>query len=337
MSLIRNRYPEVDTAAKSKEPKEFDEALQSQLETYRKERGLSMAGLAAQLGCHESAVSKYLSGKPAGNVKRFESIASDVMKNAERQKNIKIQLLATSVSRDIHATLDTIRKTNDFGLITGNAGIGKTCGIEKYLFANPSAVRIVAYTWCANGPAVFDAIWNAIDQKWKGNISKITYLVERFRNSDRLLLIDNAHRLRNSGLKFLFDFHDETGIPICLVGNPEIVDVLKRNDQQFSRIGLHKHFDNIDPYLSEPGSGNGPAPKVAKAIINQIAPQFADCETLAEKVIAGKGHARALRKQLSLADELASSESFKKNCPPEKLTKTAFAGAHKKLIRDYDL
>ena len=47
-----------------------------------------------------------------------------------------------------------------------------------------------------------------------------------YRDSDRLIILDNAQRLTERSRKFLIDF-DATRTPIALLGNPEIV-------QQFS-------------------------------------------------------------------------------------------------------
>jgi DNA transposition AAA+ family ATPase len=159
---------------------------------------------------------------------------------------------------------------------------------------------------------------------------KTTYLLNRFKGSNRLIIVDQAHRLGASGIKFLFDFHSATGCPVVLIGNPEIVDVLKENDQQFSRMGPHTQ---IKP--SEIADPKG----YAARMIKHLAPRFADCLDLAAKIVQQRGHLRALRKTLILAEEFATSDAFKNKVGQtgSDLARTAFLQAHKHHIRDYEL
>jgi type II secretory pathway predicted ATPase ExeA len=66
------------------------------------------------------------------------------------------------------------------------------------------------------------------------------HLVSKLTDSQRLLIIDNAHRLTESARRWLADFWEETRLPIALVGNPEIEQQWQRNDQHGSRVGLHR-------------------------------------------------------------------------------------------------
>jgi hypothetical protein len=78
-------------------------------------------------------------------------------------------------------------------------------------------------------------------------------------------------------------------------------------------------------------------------VIGQVAPDFSLVVDLAVKVLTQQGKARALRKQLSLAQELASKESFRDELAKkgitanEELFEAAFKAAHTRLIRNYKL
>lgn len=329
-----NSYPQVEAAAQVR-AKPFNEELRARLEQYQNDNELSNGDLGKKLGgVHATAVSKYINGKPEGDVARLESIAADVLKNAETIRRLDKQPEETSVSRAIEATVNTARKTNDFALITGPAGIGKSAGVTLYLKNNPVAMVVTAATWCRNGTQVARAMWEAVETStWRGGgqsgARKIDFLIAKLKGSDRPLIVDNAHRLRSGAIEYLFDFHDETDIPVVLVGNPEIRVFLSRNDQQFSRIGLHKHIEKFDDLE-----------KVALMIIRKVAPDFTCCAKLAIKVLAEKGKARALRKELSLAQELYSKESFRSDCEgstDDQIKQIAFKAAHTRLIRNYTL
>jgi DNA transposition AAA+ family ATPase len=304
----------------------YSELLRERLHEYLASAGISQNELARQLGVSPAAVSKYLSGEPVGDVAKFEALATDVLKAAEHRKTATMELFETSISRSVGGSIETIRKTNDVGLISGPAGIGKSKSIEIYLRQNPTALLVDLKSWGRTGHQIEAALWDQIEpRKWKGG-NKSKYLVDHFRDSNRPLIFDNAHRLRKPGLEWIFDFYDSTNIPICLVGNPEVLDIIRRNDQHFSRIGLHKQLTAIKA-----------AHEVAERLIKQIAPTFLSCLELAIKVVESRGHVRALRKQLNLAHELSSQPSFQKLGSAADLPIRAFRAAHDKLIRDYAL
>jgi DNA transposition AAA+ family ATPase len=328
-------YPEVEKPA---EVLPYNETLRSKLEAYRSENNLSREQLGKRLGISGTAVSRYLNCKFEGNIKRFEGLAADFLKAEEQRKEQQIVIFDTSVALDIEAALHTIRKTNDIGLVTGNAGIGKSKAVERFKALNPTSIVISGSKWCRNFPEMVREFWNSIETSgWGGKVKKIDFILERFVDSNRLVILDNAHRFSKGGFEFIFDFYDATRCPIGMIGNPEVIERIQANDQQFSRIGLHTHVEKVEKKCKGRADGKEKELSVAGAIIQQIAPAFADCEDLAEKVIANKGHLRALRKLLSLADEIASKDSFKSKCVPEELHRTAFRVAHQHLIRNYNL
>lgn len=332
-------YPGIASPAVIR-AKPFDEDLRARLERYQLDHKLSNAELGKKLDVHATAISKYINKKPEGDVAKLESIAADVLKTAETIRRLDKQPRETAIARKIAAEINTARKTNDFCVISGPAGLGKTKGAELYVKQNPSAILITAAKWCCNATQIARALWDALETSaWKPNEGrKIDFLINKLKGSDRPLLVDNAHRLRPGALEYLFDFHDETDIPVCLIGNPEVVSVLRRNDQQFSRIGSHKQIRTVED------------PKeTARIVIGMVAPDFDVIIDLACKVIQSKGHARALRKQLSLAAELYSKQTFRddiagqykkqlgRSASPEDIQQEAFKAAHQRLIRDYDL
>jgi DNA transposition AAA+ family ATPase len=137
------------------------------------------------------------------------------------------------------------------------------------------------------------------DHDWPGNVRKATWMENVLRGSERTIIVDNAHKLHFSGLEWLFDLHDATLCPMALIGNPEVLHVLRRSDQLFSRVGIVRH---LKPAASKEDNDDE---IVAGKLIEQICPE-ARKELIedASNVVARMGHARSLRKQLVLAREL---------------------------------
>jgi hypothetical protein len=293
--------------------------LRARLEAFKQETKFSLGELSKKLNAGATQVSKYLNKHPEGDVATLEATIEDVLGAAARRKlATEVVLFECRAARDVAAVMELIRKTNDIGLIHGAAGVGKTCGSLRYLQDHPSAIMIRISKWFCGGHAVASLLFDAMETRsWPGNEAKVPWMATRLRNSDRLIIVDNAHRLQASGLEWLFDFHDETHVPIALVGNPEILDKIRKNDQQFSRVGLVQEITVKD------------ADHVAKTMIGQMAPEAAGIQDMAEVIVEKRGHARALRKHLMLLPEMLAKAKGN--------VREAIAMAHTKLVSDYTL
>jgi len=301
--------------------KPFHVELKDALVEYRTRHNLSLVELGQQLASNATQVSRYLNGKPVGDVDRLEDIIEDVLKNEHRRKESRGKLFTTPVSHALAGTCEIIRETNDMGLVFGPAGIGKSCAIELYAAANPTSIPATTTTWRCTGQAIEALICAGVSMRgWGGNTNRGTYLTSKLSGSNRLIIVDNAHKLRQSGLAWLFDFHDATQCPIALVGNPSVLDVIRQNDQWFSRIGIKREL-RVNPKSAR---------SISTQLLQTLLPEAAtELQDLCEQVAEHQGHFRAVRKQLLLARKIRENEKETPAWPD------AFRMAHSQLIRDY--
>ena len=306
-----------------------NETLRAGLQAYMENNNLTLAELARELDSTPSPVSKYLNQKPEGDVLKLEAKIEDVIKNASRRRTSKNDVFSTAVTRQIAGTFETIRETNDIGLIFGPAGIGKTCACELYTRSHPVAVMVTASQMTATGQALQRAVFNAVgSSSWRGNTARADWLVQKFQGSNRLLIVDNAQRLSLSGLQWFFDFLDATGCPGALVGNPEVLQAIRKSDQQFSRIGLKTEIKPAGVKAAE-------IKRVAAEMITQLLPESgAELQAVAEIVAERHGHFRSLRKQLLLTRKIKENAAA---AGTEASWEQAFRSAHTQLVRDYSL
>jgi DNA transposition AAA+ family ATPase len=282
-----------------------------------------MDALGRMLGYSGTVVSKYLSGVPEGDVATLEAKIADVLKAAARRGLADVPPFETTVTRIMTSVFELVRKTSDVALISGPAGIGKTVACRVYRQAHPTTLAVEVTRWRRDDAGLAALLWDEMETAgWTGQVSRAAFMAERLRGSDRLLIVDNAHRMAPAARAWLFDFHDATGCPVALVGNPEILQAIRGNDQQFSRIGIHqvvgldrKHAADYARQLVD-----ALVPEPPKALYGQAA-----------AVAAERGHLRALRKQLLLAADLAATPTFGGDLV------RAFSEAHRKLVRDYEL
>lgn len=301
--------------------KPFAEETRARLAEYRDENQLTLVELAKQLDTNSTQVSKYLSGKPEGDVLALEAVIEDVVNSAPRRKETLNELFTTPISRTIASVFEDIRATNDVGLIFAGAGLGKTCGLQLYAAEHPTVILLTATAWKHAALDVQGMLFNSISNRsWDGRTKRGDFVCRQLTHSNRLVIVDNAQRFKTHALAWLFDFHDATGCPLALVGNPELLDEIRKNDQHFSRIGLKKELKPKAPALRE----------ITQRIVEHFTPEAGGAlDALALQVAMQQGHFRAVRKQLLLARKIREKE---KVTWPD-----AFRAAHLELVRDYPL
>jgi len=307
------------------EKKDYNEALRVRLEEYRArgEQTMTMSALARELGVSSTRVNKYLGGKPEGNVAELEARIEDMLKAAARRKLSDVPPFQTNVTRTLESVFELARKTSDVALISGPAGIGKTVSWRLYAAGNPTAIPVSIPRWQRSDSGLVALLFAECETStWDGQTARAQFLAERLHNSNRLIILDNAQRMTPGAREWLFDFHDATGCPVALLGNPEILQAIRKNDQQFSRIGIHAEVKLDTRQIRE----------FARAMVSALVPDPQDgLLDLAVEVAEQRGHLRALKKQLLLMLDLAAHPSIAGD------QVKAFHNAHTKLVRDYAL
>lgn len=305
--------------------KPIDQQLRQQLQKYKDREGLSLKDLGKRIDASEAMVSRYLSDRFEGDVGGIELKIRDLIKLDEMRALViqEIETFPTLVTKQVHNALELIRKNSHVGLIFGDAGVGKSRAIQLYTSKTPLSLQITLSRFSGSDTnGIITAIWRQIDtsayrRKRDGN--RGSFLVERLKGSGRMLIIDNAHRLTRVGREALFDFHDATGCPIALVGNPELLDAIEENDQQFSRVGVRMKADLKDK-----------AEEAAGELLTRVWPEAAtELLDLATTVVTHHGRLRALWHQIRIARELMTKGA--------KTPTKAFQLAHEHLVRNYRL
>lgn len=295
-----------------------NEILKIQLGTYQNDNKLTKAQLAKELGFGLTQVTKYLNGKADWNVTKFEAAVRDVLRTASTRALLKARLFPTSVTAQVRGVCETIRRTDDFGLLHSPAGWGKSSGIELYTVEFPLAGAFELTNWLRRPIDMIRLLWMRYGSgRIEHGRTRMDVLVQMFKGTHRPFIIDNAHKLTRGGLAFWFDFHDVTGCPIIFSGNPEVVKLIQQNDQMFSRLGLIEMVElQEDEYLS-----------VARQLILQILQEpVKDLDDPAVDVIARPGHLRTLRKQLMLTKVIREAKG--------RDWETCFKAAATKLVKD---
>lgn len=301
-----------------------DPKLREALLKHRTDNNLTNPQLAKAMGVSPTFISKYVNDKLDHNPKTFDLQAWDMLKALNERLEMTREIFTCGFTKAIHGRIDFIRKTADIGYLSSDSGFGKTSAAKLYQQKNPSSIYACLSDRTREGKQVERALFSAVENRtWNANSSRWDFLVERFRGSSRVLLIDNAQRLGLSGVRWLCDFRDETECPIVLFVQDGFHDRVKSDPAVTSRMGLAKHLAPTNAEITK----NAPRVVAQEATIEQ-ANEVAD---LAIIVAQKPGHYRAVRKQALLAKILLEDSADIKDY------RTAFRMAHLELGRKYDL
>jgi len=274
-------------------------------------------------GVSETFLSKYINDNLDREVPEFEAVALDIVRSIRDRMSFASSVYPTSVVRKMGNILHLIRKTGDFAVLTSPAGNGKTSAVSHFAAENPSSICINLNATTREAGKVEGMVFRSTDHReWKGQTSRFDFLVNRFKGTGRLLIVDNAQRLTMSGRQWIFDFADEAECPVALVGNPEMIDAIRSNDQQFSRIGIHGNYE------LEACELHAAAMHVTKQVSDDATAEI--ISDLTAFIASRDGRLRSVKKTVILAQQLRAESPKLRDDP-----RAAVRAAHSRLIRDY--
>lgn len=231
-------------------------------EKYKSEKGdISQAEFSRILGWSTTKVSLLLSEKYAGS--------------EEKVKEAMRKLWGTEYTLDSdHGTWqpividkDVIIRTKDFngvfslcnglvdpnasltasiGLVTGDAGRGKTTAVKRYAAENRDAAYILymGYTRAALFKAIADALVGRSYTSYFHNLQLIMECTKTFR---KLIIIDEADRIPLPILEDLRTLNEAGLVPLLLVGEPKLASIVRKADRIESRIRRPRiEFSRLD-------------------------------------------------------------------------------------------
>ena len=280
-------------------------AIVQDLELHKKITALlgpdfSQSDLGREIGVSPTAVNRWVNNKPVGDVLGLEEKIRFWLATIDERVDLQREVKETALTQRVAKILRSISRTNDLGILTGRAGIGKSCSLRLFRLQEPLAVLLTADYRHGNADCMIEDLWREArarrrmdDPSRPGDI-----LVARFRGSNRLLMIDNAHSLTTGGLKWAYAFHNQTGCPVALIGNPLIkktVSSLPDEDQYTTRTGQFREvlFEAKD------------AAELSALLLDQYAPDLKkDLLAPARQTCQSRGYGRRLKKQIRLAQEI---------------------------------
>ena len=138
----------------------------------------------------------WLNKKYKGNVEKISKAVEQFIERENlREENVSIPFIETSVVQDIFEIANTCHIESEIGVCCGYAGLGKTYAVKMYALEHSDVILIEAdfgYT----PKVLFSEIHKKLGFEGVGPLhNMVVDIVEKLKNSGRLIIVDEAENL----------------------------------------------------------------------------------------------------------------------------------------------
>lgn len=289
--------------------KEIDvAAVRQELIDFQTARNMPDRAISKAIGYSPTALSQFRNDKYTGDdLKVAEALRSflDIQKKqkAESEQPTKLTtFVETSVSKRLFEVATMCHVSQEMGVAYGAPGLGKTSAAKAYVEEYPSTILIESYIGYTSTVLLQEIASRLNIEPHKKMHYNFGQCVERLKDTNRLLIIDEAEYLRYETLELVRRIHDMSNIGVLLVGLPRLIENLRGRRGEYamlsSRIGVSASLQNLRYEDTE---------QLVKTVIpdaNGLCKIYHECSN---------GNARVLNKLISRSLRVASINEVKVN------------------------
>jgi DNA transposition AAA+ family ATPase len=197
------------------------------------------------LGYDASTIFKMLHGNYAGSWENINASIQSYRRVVEERGTIQQNVFAeNSVSRLIWAGLSYALAANSITLISGDSRSGKTISTEAWRAANNHGRAVMTIAPAYGGTrALLRNISKVVGVNKNLSGESMYDAILRSFNANRMLIIDEAHRLLPSGrrtnpvsLEILRDIHDSTHCGLALIATERFDNELRKGEYMYEQL-----------------------------------------------------------------------------------------------------
>ncbi len=232
------------------------EALRQYLDDYASDKNSrnSASAISRSLGVSATMLSQFINMKyPGDNASLANKIEAFLKRQDERTNYTEIfpEALPTKNVQRIHNLCRICHLEGEMGVITGDAGLSKTTGLKAYQRNNQGSVILIEVIPGTTAKNLAIQIHKECGYDGRGTQWDMSQdIIEKLKNSERLIIIDEAEHLPTTALELARRIHDKTNIGVVLAGLPKLLMNLRglKSDfrQLYSRIGVKAELKNLE-------------------------------------------------------------------------------------------
>lgn len=296
------------------------EQVRKELASFMEQTGKSQSQIAKETNLSTATISKFLGGIYSGDNTKIAKTLKKYLKLAQSRRNIIRTETFYEELRNTKTALFAAEyaHTNcDIVLLSGAAGAGKTTALKHYVENSAGVIFVTANSCASSAMAILGEIALKIGKipKTKKQLL-MNELVSYFKDSQRLIIIDEADHLTFSALQALRNLNDESGVGVLLSGNDKIYNQMVCG----AKCG---EFDQLRTRIFA-------RPKVSNDYtIEEIQGVFPNVDMPSTKIlleVAQTQSLRTARKLYNMSAELANANNQKLSAAHLKRTCKQFLG-----------
>jgi DNA transposition AAA+ family ATPase len=220
---------------------------------YMTKNNVKQSQISKELGVSKATLSLFINDSYTGDnndvankIEQFLNMGS-AREALAREPEI---CLSISNTERILEKVEITHITNDILLIYGAAGCGKSTALKHYSNTHNGVIYVEADVTTASPRSILYLILKELGLETNGAMSKMMLLlIERLKQTNNLIIIDEAQHLTPKSFDTLRALNDKAGIGIVYSGNPSILRRMygrkeEEFDQVYSRIGYHCELNN---------------------------------------------------------------------------------------------
>lgn len=208
------------------------------------------AFLGRTCGIKASTLSQVLSGKYASNPSKFLSTILDYLERLKEREILawEVPVVETSVYDLVLLVCRRAHRNQDFGILSGEKGVGKTFLLRHYVAQTPSAILVectpgmTSSMFLSNLLSILKIKVTTRNKSSMGTKDqKMNTIINHVKDRDRLLILDEADKVNDDTLEYARRISDLAGIGCVLSGTSDlramVQDQRGRHGQISSRVG----------------------------------------------------------------------------------------------------
>lgn len=222
---------------------------------YLRAHGMSQATFAKRVGYSSTVISLYLkqnynSGDLGELNEAFRQFFEAEQAYSKYQRDIK-DVIITSQVREVLGSIMYVERRQSFGVVVGEAGIGKTVGFEEYYRTHRALTMLITMDRTKHSQTAFvQHLWRKIPgNRTRKSMPRAALLIDDiiyyFTNMRKTILIDEAQFLSNDALEVARSIQDQAKVGFVLGGTFDIDQLfgfggrVPVNAQLHSRVRVH--------------------------------------------------------------------------------------------------
>lgn len=220
---------------------------------YLSTRGITFADVGHEIGKPQATTIRDL----VKGIYRKESdehirVLNNWIEQHARQAAVKIKgkFVETSVARSIQYVAKTARDQGVMAVVVGPTGLGKTRCAQALVDTISGAILLTIMRRRQTADGLLSHLADQLKvytgdklaESMRG-LPRHERVLHRLKDSNRLIIVDEAHKLHPGGLEFLRELHDATGVPMLLLATKDLQQRIERDadpdhGQLYSRIPM---------------------------------------------------------------------------------------------------